>query len=139
MVVNAAGLCIIGIGFGAGPDKVAGFLNSVTGQNLTADDVAKLGDRIGIMRHAFNLREGINELTWKPHPRIIGDPPQKEGPLAGVTENQLGQIYYGLGALDWDPITTKPSKKKLLSLGMNDLAEALWPPQKGGPFGPPPK
>jgi aldehyde:ferredoxin oxidoreductase len=139
LAVNAAGLCIIGIGFGAGPDKVAGFLNSVTGQSLTADDVARAGDRVGIMRHAFNLREGICELNWKPHPRIIGDPPQKEGPLAGVTINQLGQIYWNMGAMDWDPVTTKPSKKKLLSLGMNDLAESLWPPQKGGPFGPPPK
>lgn len=136
LVVNAAGLCIIGMGFGVGPDKIAGFLNAVTGINWTADDVLRAGDRIGIMRHAFNLREGICELNWTMHPRVIGDPSQPKGPLAGVTIDQKAQIYWNMGALDWDQATTKPSKKKLLSLGMNDLAEELWPPQKT-PHGPP--
>jgi len=137
LVVNAAGLCIIGVGFGAGPDKIAGFLSAVTGNNWTADDVLMAGDRIGIMRHVFNLREGICELNWKMHPRVIGEPPQKEGPLAGVTVDQKAQIYWNLGAMDWDQATTKPSRKRLLSLGMNDLAEELWPPQKEGSNGPP--
>jgi hypothetical protein len=42
-----------------------------------------------------------------------------------------------MGAIDWDPITTKPSKNKLIELGFDKLAEELWPPQKF-PFGPPP-
>jgi aldehyde:ferredoxin oxidoreductase len=138
LVVNAAGLCIIGTGFGVGPAKIGAFLSSVTGQKWAENDVLTTGDRIGIMRHAFNLREGINELNWTPHPRIIGEPPQKEGPLRGVTVNQKAQIYWNMGAMDWNQETSKPSKKKLLSLGMNDLAEELWPPQKGGPFGLPP-
>ncbi len=33
-------------------------------------------------------------------------------------------------ALDWDPVTTKPSKKKLLELGLDDIANELWPPIK---------
>lgn len=136
LFVNAAGLCIIGIGFGAGPDKITGFLQAVTGQKWTVDDILKAGDRIGIMRHLFNLREGISELKWTPHPRIIGDPPQKEGPLAGVTIDQKAQIYYFLGALDWDPVSLKPNKKKLIELGFNQIAEEMWPPRKS-PFGPP--
>ena len=31
------------------------------------------------------------------------------------------------GALDWDRVTTKPSKAKLLSLGLDDIAKDLWP------------
>jgi hypothetical protein len=27
-------------------------------------------------------------------------------------------------------VTTKPSKKKLLELGLDDVAEELWPPEK---------
>jgi aldehyde:ferredoxin oxidoreductase len=137
LVVNAAGLCIIGVGFGAGPDKIAGFLSAVTGNNWTADDVLIAGDRIGIMRHAFNLREGICELNWKPHPRIIGEPPQKEGPLAGVTVDQKAQIYWNMGAMDWDQATTKPSRNKLIELGLKDIAEELWPPGSMPRFGPP--
>jgi aldehyde:ferredoxin oxidoreductase len=32
-----------------------------------------------------------------------------------------------LAAMDWDLNTAKPSKKKLLELGLKDVAEALWP------------
>jgi aldehyde:ferredoxin oxidoreductase len=129
-VLNSSGLCLIGFGFGAGPDRLKDFLNAVTGFNYTLDEVLKCGDRIGAMRHIFNLREGICELNWTPHPRVIGDPPQKEGPLAGVTIDQKAQVYWNMGAIDWDPITTKPSKQKLISLGLKNLAEEFWPPPK---------
>ena len=29
--------------------------------------------------------------------------------------------------IDWDPKTAKPSKKKLLELGLDDVAKELWP------------
>ena len=87
----------------------------------------KAGERIANLRHAFNLREGINELKWPVHPRIVGKPPQAAGPLAGVTADIEAQVYWCLGALDWDRVTTMPSKAKLLSLGLNDVAKDLWP------------
>ncbi|MCX7912098.1 MAG: aldehyde ferredoxin oxidoreductase family protein [Dehalococcoidales bacterium] len=135
-IVNASGLCLIGFGFGSGPEKLAAFLNAVTGFNYTTEEVLKAGERIAVLRHLFNLREGIREIDWKPHGRIIGEPPQKEGPLAGVTIDQKAQIYWNLGALDWDLYTTKPSRKKLIDLGFPEIAEELWPPRKGPP-GPP--
>jgi aldehyde:ferredoxin oxidoreductase len=85
------------------------------------------GERIANLRHAFNLREGINELRWTVHPRIAGKPPQTAGPLAKVTADIEAQVYWCLGALDWDRATTKPSKVKLLSLGLEDVAKDLWP------------
>jgi len=115
-------------------------LNAVTGWGLSNEELLKAGERIANMRHVFNLREGINPLNWKVHGRIIGDPPQKEGPLAGVTADLVPQVYWCLGALDWDRVTTKPSRQKLLDLGLNDIAEELWPPQampRFGPGGPP--
>ena len=87
-----------------------------------------------VMRHVFNLREGINPLKWAVHPRIIGDPPLTAGPLAGIRADIEAQDYWNLGALDWDRVTTKPSKAKLLSLGLTDVADDLWPPTPpGGP------
>ncbi len=136
-MVNATGLCMIGFGFMSGPPKIAAFLKAVTGLDYSVDDVNKAGERIGVLRHLFNLRQGINELNWKPHPRIIGDPPQKEGPLAGVTADIEHQIYWCLGYLDWQKDTLKPNKQKLIDLGLPDIAEELWPPQQS-PFGPPP-
>jgi aldehyde:ferredoxin oxidoreductase len=90
-------------------------------------DLLKSGERIVNMRHAFNLREGINELKWPVHQRISGKPPLTTGPLAGVTADFEAQDYWALGALDWDRVSTKPSKAKLLSLGLDDVAKDLWP------------
>ncbi len=134
--LNASGACMIGMGFGAGPAKLADFMKAVTGLDWTVESVLKAGERIAVIRHLFNLREGINELQWYAHPRVYGSPPQEEGPLAGVKLNTAAQNYWNLGALDWDMESTKPSKRKLIDLGFKDLAEELWPPPKF-PFGPP--
>jgi aldehyde:ferredoxin oxidoreductase len=134
--INSAGLCVFGWGFGATPEgnaRLMGMINGVTGWNWTMDDLLKAGERVANLRHAFNLREGINELKWFVHPRIVGKPAQSAGPLAGVTANIDAQNYWCLGALDWDMVTTKPSKAKLLSLGLDDVARDLWPDQPPGP------
>jgi aldehyde:ferredoxin oxidoreductase len=124
---NAAGLCFPGR-WDQNPDQLVGIFNAVTGWNYSWSDMLKAGERIANLRHAFNLREGINELKWPVHPRIVGKPPQTAGPLAGVTANIEAQVYWCLGALDWDMVTTKPSKTKLLSLGgLDDVANDLWP------------
>ncbi len=130
MLVNSTGLCMIGYGFGRAPDtakKIAGFLNAATGWNITEEEVLRTGERILNLRHVFNLREGIFELKWNYPSRVIGKPPLKDGPLAGVTSSAESLDLWNLGALDWDLVTGKPSKKKLLWLGLDDVAEALWP------------
>jgi len=122
-VINASGLCFFG-----NPSKyIVELMSAVTGWDRSMDELLKAGERIANMRHAFNLREGINPLEWPVHPRIMGRPPQKEGPLTGVTADLEAQVYWNLGALDWDRFTTKPSKKKLLELGLEDVAKDLWP------------
>jgi len=130
-VVNAAGVCFFGF-FGGRPgpggDLLTDYLSSVTGLERSTDELMKCGERIANIRHVFNLREGINPLKLYVHPRIIGDPPQTTGPLAGVRADIEAQNYWNLGALDWDRVTTKPSKAKLISLGLSKIAEELWPP-----------
>ncbi len=136
-VLNAAGVCMHGnIGVRDAHHYTARFMSAVTGWNRSLDELNKVGERIAVMRHVFNLREGLNPLKRKVHPRIIGRPPQKEGPLAGVSTDMETQAAWNLGALDWDRITTKPSKNKLLELGLDDIAEELWPPQEPPRFGP---
>jgi aldehyde:ferredoxin oxidoreductase len=137
-VMNAAGICLFGAMGRPGPKNyLVEFMNAVTGWERSMEELLKCGERIANMRHVFNLREGINPLKSYVHPRVIGNPPQKEGPLAGITADIDAQVYWCLGALDWDRVTTKPSKQKLLSLGLNDVAEELWPPQAMPAFGPP--
>lgn len=128
-VRNAMGTCMIMFDqkYADGPYTTQ-FLNAVTGFNYTDEEVKECGDRIGTIRHVFNLREGLNPLKNFIHPRIIGRPPQEEGPLAGVELDLEAEGYWHLGQLDWDRVTTKPSREKLLKLGMVDIADELWPP-----------
>jgi len=48
------------------------------------------------------------------------------GPVAGVTASIEDQVLWCCGAFAWDRITTKPSRSKLLSLGLDDVANDLW-------------
>jgi len=126
-VVVCSGMCIfIYWGFPT-IDPVVEFLKAVTGWDVTLPELLTTGERIINIRHAFNLREGLNPLKFKIPERVSGKQPKKEGPLAGVTidESVLYQEY--LKAMDWDVETAKPSKNKLLQLDLKDVARVLWP------------
>jgi len=58
---------------------------------------------------------------------MVGKPPLEEGPLAGVEIDLSAQIEDYLKAMDWDLTTGKPSKRRLMGLGLEDVAEVLWP------------
>jgi len=134
--LNAAGMCLHFNTMPVNRDKfLVDFMFAITGWDRSMDELLKCGERIENIRHLFTLREGDNPLKRAVHGRIIGSPPFTEGPLAGVTADLEAQVYWNLGALDWDRVTTKPSKKKLIELGMPDIAEELWPPQPPGPHG----
>jgi len=76
---------------------------------------------------AFNVREGLNPVEYKVPGRISGNPPPEKGPLAGVTVDRETLYREFLTAMDWDLKTAKPSKNKLLELGMEGVAKVLWP------------
>jgi len=125
-VVNAVGLCAFGIRNTDAP-RVAEDLNAVTGWDLTVADLLEIGDRIATIRHAFNLREGLSAIQFNVPGRMVGKPPLEEGPLAGVEIDLSAQIEDYLKAMDWDLTTGKPSKRRLMGLGLEDVAEVLWP------------
>jgi aldehyde:ferredoxin oxidoreductase len=132
-VNNSSGVCMILNDFTPSPGPtLAKIIAATTGWDFTPEELLKTGDRIGTIRHLFNLREGINPLKHFIHGRVYGNPPLTEGPLAGVTSDLEAEAYWLLGQLDWDRVTTIPSRAKLLSLEMPEFAEALWPlPAKG--------
>ena len=130
---NSMGICMILNDFTPEPaGTLAKIVASITGWDYTLEELFQTGDRIGTIRHVFNLREGLNPLQNFIHGRIYGNPALTEGPLAGVTSDLEAEAYWHLGQLDWDRVTTKPSRQKLLSLGLNDIADELWPPPPPG-------
>jgi len=127
-LVNAAGLCLHSDLAADDPKHyLVEYFKAIVGWNCTVEELIKAGERIENMRHVFALREGDNPLRRQVHPRIIGRPPFTEGPLAGVSPDIEAQIAVNLKALDWDPETTKPSRQKLVELGLNDVADDMWP------------
>jgi len=126
-VMNCAGMCLFMYISLPDAKAVTEFMSAVTGWDVTMDELIKTGERIQNLRHAFNLREGLNPLEFKVPDRLLGRPAQKEGPLAGVTVDEDTMIKEFLAAMDWDAKTAKPSKKKLLELGLEDVAKDLWP------------
>jgi len=126
-VYNAAGVCMIVLGDGYGNfGQLIEALQTITGWNITREEMLKTGERIDTMRQAFNVREGM-KTPWKFPDRMMGIPAKKAGPRAGITlkADELFNEYYE--AMDWDIKTGKPSKKKLLELGLDDVAKVLWP------------
>lgn len=126
-VYNAAGICMIVFGDAYGhADFLIEALQVITGWDITREELQKTGDRINNIRQAFNVREGLKS-PWQYPDRMLGKPPKTEGPRAGITvsEDDLYNEYYA--ARGWDRKTGKPSKEKLLELGLDDVAKVLWP------------
>lgn len=128
-LVNAAGACLIG-DLGPGRvtpvDTVPKFLSLITGWQFSPEQFSLAGQRIAAIRQAFNAREGLTPEGFKMPERAIGKPPLKEGPLADITVDVKTMVAEYYKAMDWDPETGKPSKKKLMELGLEDVAQELW-------------
>jgi len=119
-VVNAAGLCLFGYlsyPFQAVMDQ----LSAATGEAWDLERVLTTGTRIYTMRHAFNLREGLNPLSRNMPGRIVGEPPLKAGNVKDVTVDYHTLAREFLERLGWDAHTTVPSEKSLQELGMDFL------------------
>jgi len=122
-LVNASGICLFGY-TGYDIEFIQEFMTEITGHSYTLDELVAVGERIGTLRHLFNLREGMNPLDLHMNPRAIGDPPQSEGPNAGITIDAEALTADYLRAMEWDSSTTRPSDEKLKQLGLFELVTA---------------
>ena len=123
---NAAGVCMIVLGDGYGHfDQLMEAFRVITGWDFTLEEMVETGERIDTMRQAFNVREGV-KTPWKFPDRMLGIPPKTVGPRKGITikkEELTGEFYKELG---WDARTGKPSKQRLIELGLADVAKVLY-------------
>ena len=125
-VVNALGLCQFVVMGYPNAHVVLEFVNAVTGWGMDMDEFLKTGERIADIRQAFNCREGLNALEFELSGRLTGNPPREKGPLAGKILDEKTLLRDYLAIMDWDAKTAKPSKKRLIELNMEDVANVLW-------------
>ena len=100
-------------------------IRMVTGWDMTDEEFMLAGERIANIRHLFCLREGVSILQQKFPDRVAGRPPFTDGPMKGVTIDEDRIVKEYLEAMDWDLVTTMPSRKKLEELGLQDLDVAF--------------
>lgn len=132
MLVDAAGACLFGTHVGADL-PLCEWMNAATGWSFTNDQYLTTGERIDQLRHAFNVRRGINPLRdYRLHPRLFGDPPLTSGPLKGVRLDvaTMAGSYYR--AMNWDTVTGLPDLTRLRELGLDEVIEYFYPAQRGG-------
>jgi len=124
-IINTAGLCLFK-DFTGVKNIARKLLPPVTGWDFGAEEEMTAGLRIYTMRHAFNLRDGLKPSDFQLPKRSVGEPPQTEGPLKGITVDYKGFIRNFYKAIDWDETTGTPSRNSLEKLGgLEDVIKSL--------------
>jgi aldehyde:ferredoxin oxidoreductase len=123
-VMNSAGMCYF-IYTMSPTDRIPEWINLVTGWHTTHEELDVAGERIANLRMAFAVKHGNNPATRPVPGRILGSPPQTAGPHEGVTIDLETMKNDWFGEAGWDTATSKPSRAKLESLGLKDVADAL--------------
>jgi aldehyde:ferredoxin oxidoreductase len=124
-VINTAGLCLFK-DFTGVRNIAWKLIPPVTGWIFGQEEEMNAGLRIYNMRHAFNLREGMKPSDFPLPKRSVGEPPQADGPLKGITVDHKGFIRNFFKAIEWDETTGKPSRSSLQRLGgLEDVIKSL--------------
>jgi aldehyde:ferredoxin oxidoreductase len=129
-MMDALGLCVFGFApRGVMPlDMMVQCLNAITGWNASLYELMKAAERGTMMARAFNSREGFNIKDDRLPKRLFD--PKPDGPNAGKKifnsedfDKALYMLYEMMGC---DPATGRPSRGKLLELGLEWVAELLY-------------
>jgi aldehyde:ferredoxin oxidoreductase len=98
-------------------------INSSCGWNIDIDELLKTGERIFQLQRALSCKLGITakddilpELAMRPIPES-----GQEGHVPNI-EKMLPEYY---AIRDWNKDTGKPSKKRLESLGIPEIAASI--------------
>ena len=120
-ILNTSGMCLLG-GAALPPNATNNFVGAVLGFDFTPELSLTTGRRIWMLRHAFNLREGITRDKMDIAPRIAGNPPIATGPNAGIVREpeKAGDLFYE--AMGCDLKTGMPKREVLEQLGGLEIA-----------------
>jgi len=115
-VFNALGLCKFLLFGRIGPNKVAEWLNQVTGWNFTSAELLTIGERLHNLKRMYNVRLGINCKDDTLPLRLL-HLARNDGMAAGVLPelDKMLEEYYRLRGWDKNGI---PTEKKLKELGL---------------------
>ena len=120
-VFNALVVCIFA---NVDPDAMVALINAACGLELGLDDLMRSGERGWNLKRAINNRMGLTRANDK-LPKALLEP-FHDGGSAGFVLDFEGMLSAYYQARDWDLKSGKPSREKLMELGLEDLAKDSW-------------
>lgn len=127
--LNAAGVCFFPSGFTLawGPTHLSKLISACTGCDVTPQAVMTSGERVFNVLKAYNVRQGLSRKddNWPDrfYDEALPDGPAKGAKLSRQTIADLLDEYYTLRG--WDKKTGLPFERKLVELGLQDIANDL--------------
>ena len=120
-VFNSLVMCIFA---NVPPQTMVDLVNAACGFNWTIADMMQCGERGWTLKRAINNRLGLTRANDKLPKGLLE--PMPNGGSAGyvIPFEEMLEAYYD--ARKWDKVSGKPSKEKLLELGMEEIATDLW-------------
>jgi aldehyde:ferredoxin oxidoreductase len=105
--------------------NVVDMIAAATGYDITLQNVLSYGERMWDLKRALNLKLGYDARSSEKLPELLLKPLADGGTEGHVAELEpMLREYYA--HRDWDWETGKPSRKRLVALGMPEIANDLW-------------
>jgi aldehyde:ferredoxin oxidoreductase len=118
---NAMVMCIFA---NVDPQMQVDLLNAACGLDWTLDDMMRCGERGWNIKRAINNRMGLTRANDKLPKAFLR--PYKEGGAEEFIPDIAAMLAAYYEARGWDSESGKPSKEKLMELGLDDVARDLW-------------
>ena len=120
-VFNSIVMCIFA---NTDPELQVKLINTSCGLDWTIEGMMRCGERGWNLKRAINNRMGLNAANDKLPKAMLQ--PFPDGGSVGFVPDIEGMLIAYYQARGWDEETGKPSRRKLLELGMEDIAKDLW-------------
>jgi aldehyde:ferredoxin oxidoreductase len=102
------------------------FYSAATGLQMSAEDFLTTGERIYNLKRAFNFKHGMQKDEDRLPERLLKEPLPSGGSKGSVARlDSMARDFFEIRG--WDFSSGKPTRERLQSLGMNDVANELWP------------
>jgi aldehyde:ferredoxin oxidoreductase len=120
-VNNALVMCILAT---IPPGAYVELINAATGYGMDLEEMMRCGERSWNLKRAINIRLGLT-AAHDTLPKAVLEP-YKDGGAAGFTPDLKTMLTAYYQARQWDAASGKPSKSKLIELGLGEIAADLW-------------
>ena len=99
-------------------------INAACGFDWSIEDMMRCGERGWNLKRAINNRMGLTRANDK-LPKAMLEP-FPDGGSGGYVPDFEGMLSTYYQAREWDPQAGKPTREKLMDLGLDDIIKDLW-------------